>query len=226
MTKATQRRLGLFVLAAAMAASAAAARDESCEITGAERVVAIGDVHGAYPEFLAVLRMAGLVDEKGHWTGGRTHLVQTGDILDRGSGTKQVMDLLMKLEGQAKKAGGRVHALLGNHEAMNLLGDLRYVSREEYKAFEELRSREEAEILRTHAIRPGDLVIGGNHAFCTTRMHGDPAQGVVDELGRCHDFDNLYLADSGVFPECPSVNPMWTVMALARRTALAIRDAH
>ncbi len=146
MTKATQRRLGLFVLAAAMAASVAAARDESCEITGAERVVAIGDVHGAYPEFLAVLRMAGLVDEKGHWTGGRTHLVQTGDILDRGSGTKQVMDLLMKLEGQAKKAGGRVHALLGNHEAMNLLGDLRYVSREEYKAFEELRSRETREL--------------------------------------------------------------------------------
>jgi choline dehydrogenase-like flavoprotein len=91
---------------------------------------------------------------------------------------------------------------------------------------EELRSPDEAEILRTHTIRPGDLVLGGNHAFCTTRMHGDPAQGVVDELGRCHDFENLYLADSGVFPECPSVNPMWTVMALARRTAHAVRDTH
>jgi choline dehydrogenase-like flavoprotein len=91
---------------------------------------------------------------------------------------------------------------------------------------EEFHSREDSEILRTHPIGPGDLVIGGNHAFCTTRMHGDGAQGVVDELGRCHDYDNLYLADSGVFPECPSVNPMWTVMALARRTALAIRDAH
>jgi choline dehydrogenase-like flavoprotein len=57
-------------------------------------------------------------------------------------------------------------------------------------------------------------------------MHGDPAQGVVDELGRCHDFDNLYIADSGVFPQCPSVNPMWTVMALARRTAHALAGAH
>jgi choline dehydrogenase-like flavoprotein len=91
---------------------------------------------------------------------------------------------------------------------------------------EQLRSRDDAEILRTHEIRPGDLVLGGNHAFCTTRMHGDPAQGVVDELGRCHDFDNLYLADSGVFPECPSVNPMWTLLALARRTAHGIREAH
>ncbi len=90
---------------------------------------------------------------------------------------------------------------------------------------EELHSREEAEILRRQPIGPGDLVLGANHAFCTTRMHGDPAQGVVDELGRCHDFDNLCIADSGVFPQCPSVNPMWTVMALARRTAQALAGA-
>jgi choline dehydrogenase-like flavoprotein len=55
-------------------------------------------------------------------------------------------------------------------------------------------------------------------------MHGDPDQGVVDEDGRCHDFDNLYIADSGIFPQCPSVNPMYTVMALARRQAHAILD--
>ena len=88
----------------------------------------------------------------------------------------------------------------------------------------ELHSREEAEVLRTKTLRPSDLVIGGNHAFCTTRMHGDASRGVVDELGRCHDFDNLWIADSGVFPRCPSVNPMWTIMALARRTAHALAD--
>ncbi len=88
----------------------------------------------------------------------------------------------------------------------------------------EIHSLEEAEILRTHPIRVEDLVTGGNHVFCTTRMHGDPAQGVVDESGRCHDLDNLYIADSGVFPQCPAVNPMWTVMALAHRTALEIAE--
>jgi len=67
-------------------------------------------------------------------------------------------------------------------------------------------------------------VIGGNHAFCTTRMHGDPDRGVVDELGRCHDFENLWIADTGVFPQCPSVNPMWTVMALAHRSAQALAE--
>lgn len=87
-----------------------------------------------------------------------------------------------------------------------------------------IHSLEEASVLRRHRLRPGDLVIGGNHAFCTTRMHGDPARGVVDEWGRCHDVENLWIADSGVFPQCPSVNPMWTVMALAHRSAHALAE--
>ena len=89
----------------------------------------------------------------------------------------------------------------------------------------ELHSLEEAQVLRTHPLRATDLVLGGNHAFCTTRMHGDPRRGVVDEFGRCHDHDGLYITDSGIFPQCPSVNPMWTVMALAHRAAERIAQA-
>ncbi len=50
-------------------------------------------------------------------------------------------------------------------------------------------------------------------------MHGDPKKGVVDELGRCHDMDNLYVVDTGILPRSPSVNPMLTAMALAHRSA-------
>jgi hypothetical protein len=50
------------------------------------------------------------------------------------------MDLLIDLEKQARKAGGRVHALLGNHEVMNMLGDLRYVTPEEYASYRSLES--------------------------------------------------------------------------------------
>jgi choline dehydrogenase-like flavoprotein len=77
-------------------------------------------------------------------------------------------------------------------------------------------------LLRRRSFRPTDFVMAANHAFCTTRMHGDPRQGVVDEWGRCHDLDNLYVADTGVFPRCTSVNPMLTGMALAHRTAGAV----
>ncbi len=82
----------------------------------------------------------------------------------------------------------------------------------------------DVDALRRRSFRPTDFVMAANHAFCTTRMHGDPRQGVVDEFGRCHDLDNLYVADTGVFPRCTSVNPMLTGMALAHRTARALAD--
>jgi hypothetical protein len=103
--------------------------------SGVERIVAIGDVHGDFKQFVRVLSAAGVIDAKKNWTGGKTHLVQTGDIFDRGPDSKKAMDLLMALEPQAIKAGGRVHALLGNHELMVMIGDLRYVHPGEYKAF-------------------------------------------------------------------------------------------
>jgi choline dehydrogenase-like flavoprotein len=53
-------------------------------------------------------------------------------------------------------------------------------------------------------------------------MHGDPRHGVTDELGRCHDMDNLYIVDTGILPRSPSVNPMLTAMALAHRSAQQI----
>jgi hypothetical protein len=134
---ATRRRAVLLLAAGLLLVRPAPglAKDADCELAGVPRVVAVGDVHGAYPELVAVLQLAGIVDEKEHWVGGSAHLVQTGDLLDRGT------ELLMRLEGEARSAGGRVHALLGNHEVMNLLGDLRYVNREEYKAWETPRSR-------------------------------------------------------------------------------------
>lgn len=110
--------------------------------TGVSRIVAVGDVHGDYERFVTILRQAGVIDGKDRWVGGKTHLVQTGDVPDRGPDSRKVMELLMALALQAQKAGGRVHALVGNHEAMNVLGDLRYVHPGEYEAFRGGRSRQ------------------------------------------------------------------------------------
>jgi hypothetical protein len=99
------------------------------------RIVAFGDVHGGADELRALLRALTLIDESDSWTGGQTRLVSLGDLLDRGPDSRAVMDLLMKLEIQAEASGGAVHLVLGNHELMNLTGDLRYVSEAEYAAF-------------------------------------------------------------------------------------------
>ena len=107
--------------------------DDTWDAVG--RVVAVGDIHGDYDQLVTVLRDTGLVDDKTRWVGGKAWLVQTGDRVDRGPDSRKVMDLLQRLEKEAKKAGGAVQALLGNHEAMNMLGDLRYVTPEEFAAF-------------------------------------------------------------------------------------------
>lgn len=99
------------------------------------RIVAIGDIHGEIAGFRNILKAAGLTDATGQWSGGRTQFIQTGDYTDRGEGTRQVLDLLMALEPQARRAGGRASALLGNHEVMNLIGDTRDVTREIFATF-------------------------------------------------------------------------------------------
>jgi hypothetical protein len=102
---------------------------------GVERIVAIGDLHGDYDNYIATLQAAGLVDKKEKWSGGKTHFVQTGDIPDRGPDTQRIIEHIRKLGKQAKRKGGRVHNLIGNHEAMNVYGDLRYVHEGEFEAF-------------------------------------------------------------------------------------------
>ena len=125
--------MALLVVRAGTAANAPAAQDTW---TGVDRVIAVGDAHGDYERFTAVLKSAGLIDADANWTGGNTHLVQCGDLLDRGAEPRKLMDLLIKLEQQAQQAGGYVHALIGNHEAMNLAGDWRYVSPSDYMSFQ------------------------------------------------------------------------------------------
>ena len=109
------------------------------------RIVAIGDVHGALDALIETLQVANVIDNDLAWRGGKTHLVFTGDLLDRGADSRLVMDLVMRLEIEARRDGGRVHLVLGNHEVMNLIGDLRYVADEEYASFQDMESPKERE---------------------------------------------------------------------------------
>jgi len=132
--------LALLAIAAALPASAA--NDARYQWQGVERVVAFADVHGAYSELTQLLREAGIIDAQGRWSGGRTHVVSLGDLLDRGADSRKVMDLLMRLQGEAAATGGHLHVVIGNHEAMNVLGDLRYVHPGEYAAYQDVESAE------------------------------------------------------------------------------------
>jgi hypothetical protein len=93
----------------------------------AAKLMAISDLEGNYQNARRFLETNKLIDQKGNWIWGEGHLVLVGDLVDRGSQVTELMWLLHRLERQAQKAGGRVHYILGNHEAMVMGGDLRYI---------------------------------------------------------------------------------------------------
>jgi 3',5'-cyclic AMP phosphodiesterase CpdA len=87
------------------------------------RIVAVGDLHGDFSAWRAILRAARLANDTGRWIGGDAVVVQTGDVVDRGPDSLKIIQDLMRLRREAPKAKGQVIALVGNHEAMNMTGE-------------------------------------------------------------------------------------------------------
>ena len=96
------------------------------------RLVAIGDVHGDFKQTMRALELGKVMDADGRWIGGDTVLVQVGDILDRGDNELAIMRKFASLAKQARKEGGDVLVVHGNHEIMNVLGDFRYATKGAY----------------------------------------------------------------------------------------------
>jgi hypothetical protein len=131
-----------------------------------ERLVAIGDLHGDLDHARRALRLAGAIDDKDHWIGGKLVVVQTGDEIDRGDDDRAILELVDRLKGEASRAGGEFIALLGNHEIMNASLDFRYVTDGGFAAFaapfapfapapSSSRPDGGATASRTHAFEPG-----------------------------------------------------------------------
>ncbi len=104
------------------------------------KLVAISDIEGNFGAFRKLLQAARVIDRKLNWSFGEGHLVLVGDFFDRGEMVTEVLWLIYKLEGEAQMEGGHVHFILGNHETMNLYGDLRYVH-PKYKKSAELMGK-------------------------------------------------------------------------------------
>ncbi|MEM1348461.1 MAG: metallophosphoesterase, partial [Myxococcota bacterium] len=74
--------------------NSAAAPDALGGAVSARRIVAVGDLHGDLEATRAALSLAGVLGAEDAWVGGQTILVQTGDVLDRGSDEQAILDLL------------------------------------------------------------------------------------------------------------------------------------
>jgi hypothetical protein len=130
--------------------------DIQCEWKRVERIVAVGDVHGDYDNFITILKQPEIkiIDDEGNWIGGKTHLVQIGDVMDRGNEAKRIFDFLKRLEKEAEAAEGKVHVLIGNHEELNIINRAfefeNYVTVEQFLDFipNEYRQKREKRIRR------------------------------------------------------------------------------
>ena len=113
---------------------------------GVARLVAVGDLHGDLDITRKALRLAGAIDATDAWVGGKLVVVQTGDAIDRADGDRAVIDLLETLRASAKKAGGALIALSGNHEIMNVQLDFRYVTPGAFAAFADVKRDDAAAV--------------------------------------------------------------------------------
>ncbi|HAU67476.1 MAG: metallophosphoesterase [Arenicella sp.] len=135
------------------------------------RIIAIGDIHGDFNRFVDVLRSTNLIDDKNNWSGEKATLVQLGDSTDRGPDSRKAIDLMRKLKKQAGKAEGKVVVVIGNHELMNVTGDLRYVHPGEYAAFADKRSQKRIDsyykrtvaMLKANTPRGEEFELADNH---------------------------------------------------------------
>jgi hypothetical protein len=109
--------------------------DSSFRVPVADRIVAIGDLHGDLGATRRALVLAGAIDALDRWIGDKLVVVQTGDEIDRGDDDRAIIELFDRLADAAEGRGGKVIALIGNHEAMNVAGDFRYVTRGGFAAF-------------------------------------------------------------------------------------------
>ena len=133
------------LLRAAIALAAAFLPTVATSAPAPARIVAVGDLHGDYSAWLDIAHDARLIDARGRWAGGKTTLVQLGDVTDRAPDSLKIIRSLQQLAKQAPRSGGKVVVVLGNHEAMNLLGDLRYTTPGEFAAFAGTQSAERRE---------------------------------------------------------------------------------
>lgn len=108
---------------------------EEVEIDWKGRVVAIGDIHGDLKSLITSLILSGIINKSLNWIASNTLLIQLGDVVDRGSHALQIYKLFDKLRSQAPSFGGRFVGLLGNHEVMNLCGQLHYVTEEDIRTY-------------------------------------------------------------------------------------------
>ena len=186
------------------------------------RVVAVGDLHGDLRALGAIGRACGLIDERGGWCGGDAHLVLMGDLVG-GAQSRLLLNAVMRLEREARRAGGRVVALLGNHDLLPAAGSFKRMKRSERRAYRKSDFRGDGPYSAWLRSRPTILKIGD-----TVFVHAGLDRWALDtDPADVNAQVRAWIAHhQGVGPKPPKETrwavdeeegPMWTRAFKARR---------
>ena len=155
---------------------------DEVRLTADTPLFVMADTHGEYQIAVELLTNQKVIDSALRWSFGKGHFVVLGDVFDRGRNHTQILWLLYKLEAEAKRAGGAVHLLIGNHESMALGGDERYLNPKYLIARDALRIDNYAELwnettLLGQWLRTKAAVMKIGDYLC---LHGGLSREVVD----------------------------------------------
>lgn len=116
-----------------------------CE-TKYEKLYILGDLHGDLENTKKALKKVGLTNENNQWIKPNCKLIQMGDQVDAVCRRREsnicdniqnldveVVYFMEEMARQAEKVNSKVVSILGNHEIMNIQGDLRFVSDNDIK---------------------------------------------------------------------------------------------
>lgn len=144
-----------------------------------KRILVLGDIHGDFNMLIKLLRKGDVINKSNKWIGKDTVVVQVGDQIDSCRPNNQgdclnpdytkndkaedvkVLEFMTDLHEEAERYGGAIYSLIGNHELMNVDGDMNYVSYENLKEFG-------GENGRKVAFKPGNKM--ANYLACTRKM--------------------------------------------------------
>ncbi len=199
----------------------------NCIFPPKKRIIAIGDIHSYFYALYMCLLRAKVININGEWIGGSTYVVQTGDILDGGGrGNIEtdfigeeffIIEYLNYLDKEAKKQGGRVIRVLGNHELMNIFEpNSRYLTNNSIKMFGSLKNRNKSlsynkngcyRLIHNSSVllRIGDWIFvhGGllpHHLYNNTIQDiNNKFYNIFNRDSSSNDCDILYFNDDSIF---------------------------
>jgi hypothetical protein len=164
-----------------MRASPTPAPDDA-RLPAGSALFVMADTHGEFSIATELLMKHNVIGPDLRWAFGKGRLVVLGDMFDRGQNHTEILWLLFKLEAEAKRIGGAVHVLIGNHEAMVMGADERYLAPKYLKVRDALKAPSYSPLWDANTMlgqwlrtRPAVLKIGDY--LC---LHGGLSREAVD----------------------------------------------